>query len=128
MNKILVIDDDVIARKIVKNCLEPLGYVVVQSSNGRHGWETLWENSDVKMVITDLMMPDMDGRELLHIIRGNEAFVNLPVLVMSGVAKKEEVSDLLQLGETRFVNKPLQMKEISALVDELIGATSYCAH
>lgn len=121
MKKVLVIDDDLITRKTVVKNVESLGFVAIQSSNGKHGWETLWENPDISLVITDVMMPDMDGRELLKILRGNQTFQTLPVIIMSGVSDQSEVQDLLNLGSSCFCKKPLDTPELKRRVNELLN-------
>lgn len=121
MRKVLVIDDDLITRKTVVKNVESLGFVAIQSSNGKHGWETLWENPDITLVITDIMMPDMDGRELLRVLRGNQTFQSLPVIVMSGISRESEVKDLLNLGYACFCRKPLDVPELKARVNELLN-------
>ncbi len=121
MRKVLVIDDDIITRRMLVKNVENLGYVVVQSSNGRHGWETLWENPDIDLVITDLMMPDMDGREFMKIVRGNQTFQSLPVLLVSGVSSEVDVADLLEFGHAKFLKKPLNTAELREAVDLLVS-------
>lgn len=118
--KVLVIDDDVIARKIVCRNLEACGYTVIQSSNGKHGWETLWENRDIQLVVTDMMMPDMDGAELLRTLRGNMEFEELPVVLVSGVASAADVTPLLEMGPTVFCSKPLNPTELRNKVEHLL--------
>lgn len=121
MKKALVIDDDLVTRMILVQQIEALGFMAIQSSNGRHGWETLWENQDVCLIVTDLVMPDMDGRELLKIIRGNESFKELPVIICSGVARGEEVQDLLALGHACFCAKPLDGRKLSELISQVMA-------
>ena len=118
--KVLVIDDDLITRKTVVRNVESLGFTAIQSSNGKHGWETLWENPDISLVITDLMMPDMDGRELMRILRGNQTFQTLPVIIMSGVIDESEVKDLLNLGSSLFCKKPLDTPQLKRCMTELL--------
>ena len=69
---ILVIDDDKVTRKVIVGALDRLGLKSIQCENGREGWELLWESNEVNLVITDMVMPDMDGRELVHLIRSQE--------------------------------------------------------
>lgn len=121
MKKVLVIDDDLNNRKILSKAIEKMGYVTIQSGNGRHGWETLFENPDIGLVVTDMLMPDMDGKELLQILRGNESYAKLPVILISGVAAESEIATLLGLGPTRFLPKPIDTKQLAALVRDILG-------
>ena len=119
--KILVIDDDPLARKVIVSAIEKMGHVAIQSANGKHAWETLWENPEIALIITDMMMPDMDGRELIQIIRGNQAFVELPVIILSGVVGADDVADVLKLGSCVFCRKPAKIDELKKQIHEFIG-------
>lgn len=114
MDKVLIIDDDRTSRLLLKHILEKMGYVVVQSGNGRHGWETLWENEDISFIITDMMMPDMDGRELIHLIRRDDQQKNMPVIIISGCFSADEISPLIETdpAKTFFIAKPLDKSQL----------------
>ena len=119
--KILVIDDDILTRKVLSNMVEKMGHWAILSSNGKHAWETLWENPDIALVITDMMMPDMDGRELAQIIRGNQAFYDLPLLLVSGVIEQSEVESILKLGHCEFCRKPVSADSFKKTVARLLA-------
>jgi CheY-like chemotaxis protein len=118
--KVLVIDDDRITRRMISKLVEGLGCITIQSGNGKHAWETLWENPDVQLIVTDMMMPDMDGRELVQIIRGNQDYRELPILIVSGVLDTKDVEDLLAFGHCRFCRKPLEPGELKGSVSALL--------
>jgi DNA-binding response OmpR family regulator len=126
--KVLVIEDDVVARSMIAKLVESLGYVAIQSCDGRQGWETLWENRDIALVITDMMMPDMDGRELIQILRGNEAFSSLPVVIVSGVLSEAEVKPLVDLGHCTFCPKPINPSELKARIGEMLSGSRAKEH
>jgi CheY-like chemotaxis protein len=127
--KALVIDDDQVARKILAAALEKNGWSVIQSGNGKHGWETLWENQDIAMIVSDLAMPDMDGRELVQLIRGNQAFDNLAIVIVSGVIKQENAQDLLEFPHCRFCRKPVSLdvfkQTVAILMEEVAPAKKH---
>ena len=122
MVKVLVIDDDILTRKVLSSMVEKLGYCVIQSGNGKHAWETLWENPDIALVVTDMMMPDMDGGELAQVIRGNQAFHELPIILVSGVVEMKEIDAIIKLGGCSFCKKPVASDEFKALVNKAISA------
>jgi len=121
--KILLIDDDAISRKMLAQALEQAGYFVIQGRNGRHGWETLFENDDIELVITDMVMPDIDGRELVELIRQRHVNPALPVIIFSGLVNQDEVQDLLDMGNCCFIAKPLNVGQIKAAVLDLMQET-----
>lgn len=108
---ILVIDDDRVARKVVTGALDRFGLKYLQCENGREGWELLWENNDINLIVTDLVMPDMDGRELMHLVRNQEELKSLPVILISGVLTAEEIAPIMEVSPTNtfFLTKPLDV-------------------
>lgn len=114
----MVIDDDVTTRKILTNALTNLGHWTIESANGRHAWETLWENQDIGLVVTDMFMPDMDGGELTQLIRGNSTFEGLPIIIVSGVLEPSDVQPFLRFQRCAFLQKPIDIAQFKALVGE----------
>lgn len=123
MKKVLIIDDDRTSREIVKRAVESRNYIAIQSGNGRHGWETLWENDDIEFIITDMAMPDMDGRELMHLIRSEETLKELPVIIISGCVSGDEIGPILKISpsKTLFMPKPLDTKLLQKYIDTLLA-------
>lgn len=122
--KVLVIDDDAIGRRMVTAAIQKMGYVTIQSGNGRHAWETIYENPDIRLVVTDMLMPDMDGKELVQLIRLHDEAVPLPVVILSGVVSEEDVQELLDLGHCTFIPKPIDMVKLRAQIKSLLGAAA----
>ncbi|NMC62878.1 MAG: response regulator [SAR324 cluster bacterium] len=121
MEKILIIDDDKINSKIIARIVEDLGLVALQCANGKQGWEALCENDDIAYVLTDMLMPDMDGRELVYLIRYHEKFKDLPVLVISGVFSSEELGGILEISpsNTFFLAKPVDANNLRTHIEKL---------
>ncbi len=122
MAKILIAEDDLITRKVLFKIVEGMGHSVIMSPNGRHAWETLETNSDVSMLITDVMMPEMDGRELIELIRGKEAYADLPIIIISAVVGPKAVANLLKMGATLFLSKPLKVDETRKYIERWVEA------
>ena len=118
---ILVIDDDKVSRKVVTRCLERLGLQTIECENGRQGWETLWERNDINLVITDMVMPDMDGRELVHLIRAQDEVKDLPVIMISGILSSEDIEPIMKISPTNtfFLSKPLNIDLLSKHIDAI---------
>jgi len=120
LTKVLVAEDDAASRRLVVKCIERLGYIAVQASNGRRALSMLMDNPDIRLLITDIMMPEMDGRELVGILRGNEQFVRLPVIMISAVAELPDLEGILKLGAVRFVQKPIDTSGLRDLLKTLL--------
>jgi len=116
MKKILIAEDDKLSRQLLAESLERSGYTAIQCSNGRRAWETLSDNHDIVLLVTDMAMPDMDGRQLVQAIRGNQKFASLPVILISGVVGLSDVASLLELGSTRFLPKPVTLNDLEDCV------------
>ena len=122
MARILIAEDDMATRMVAGKMLEKMGHIPVFSSDGQHAVETLHIDGGIELLITDVMMPRMDGRALIKTLRGIERFRNLPVIVISAVVGPREIADLLDLGASRFQPKPLDMKELKENIDSaLVG-------
>src|SRR5690606_10175019 len=83
MTTILIVDDEYLIADILGYALEDEGYMVVKAGNGRRGLEVL-DRERPALVITDFMMPVMDGGEFAQAIRDRADSAQLPILLMSG--------------------------------------------
>ncbi len=111
MAKILVAEDDVVGRKVLYEMIEGMGHTAIMSSNGKQAWEIMQVNSDIAMLITDVMMPEMDGKELIRLVRGMAIGAKLPIIIISAVVGPKAISDLLKMGATLFLAKPVKIAE-----------------
>lgn len=116
MAKILVVEDDVVTQKLTEAILIKEGHHAVVSPNGRHALETLQVNT-FDVVITDVMMPELDGRGLIEAIRKHPTLKELPIVIISAVIKLSDITDLMKVGTTYFVPKPFERKEIMEYVN-----------
>ena len=121
MTKILVVDDDTSTRTLISRSLEKDGFQVIRSSDGARALDILNDNSDISLLITDMMMPNMSGRELVENIRKSESISNLPIIIISGVVKLSDIVDILERGATRFIPKPVNTQELKEYVHALIA-------
>ena len=120
---ILVIDDDPLLRAIAGEILMGAGYTVLEAEDGVAGMETL-DVAPIDLIITDMLMPEMDGVEaILNIRRLRPA---IPVIAISAGAKHQPAGDLLRLarglGADATLSKPLKKGELLALVEQLLEA------
>lgn len=116
MAKILVVDDDRTICRVIADVLECDGHEVFKSPNGKHAWDTLLYNEDIKLLITDIVMPEMDGCVLVQMIRGNTGLAGLPIIIMSSVVSIADIADLLEFGPNTFMSKPLNINEMKEIV------------
>lgn len=121
MARILVIDDQKSILSIVRAFLTPHGHDVVTVETGAKGIAEI-DADGFELVITDLLMPDTDGIEILREVRRRRS--DLPVIVMSGGGMTEAQSILdmtTSLGADRILHKPFDKAALLAAVQELVG-------
>ncbi len=120
MAKVLIAEDDRISQKLAVKIVEGMGHHAYVSPHGKHAYEALMASNDFDMLLTDIMMPEMDGRQLIQTLRGDQQFMDLPIVIMSAVVGIGEISNLLKLGATLFLAKPLDRKELQEYISRCI--------
>lgn len=113
---ILVVDDDPGMRELVKINLEHEGYGVLQAETGGQGVQAVQESLP-DLVILDVMMPGMDGREACRQIR---SFSQVPVLMLTALSQSQDVITGLDSGADDYLAKPFNMDELNARVRALL--------
>jgi DNA-binding response OmpR family regulator len=114
--RLLVVDDDKKLCRLIKDYLEPLGYEVVTAHTGRQGLETaLAETFDA--VILDIMMPEMDGLEVLRRLR---AASHVPVLMLTGLGEESDRIVGLEMGADDYLPKTFSTRELLARLRAVI--------
>jgi type II secretory ATPase GspE/PulE/Tfp pilus assembly ATPase PilB-like protein/ActR/RegA family two-component response regulator len=114
--RILVVDDDADARLLVRSLMEQEGFEVLEAGDGDKALETLKREADVAMVVLDLDMPGLGGRELLNVIRGTVATAAVPVLIRTGIGTPRDEAELLDAGADEFVSKTTDSARLMARV------------
>lgn len=117
MIKVLIADDEIRIRKIVHDFLASRGYEVLEAGDGEEAFDLFAEKRDISLIILDVMMPKMDGWEVLRKIRKESA---IPVIMLT--AKSEEEDELygFDLGADEYITKPFSPKILVARVDALL--------
>ncbi|MBF0389768.1 MAG: response regulator [Desulfamplus sp.] len=115
---VLLIDDDIKILKLVSKLIQNCGHKVITAENGRDGLNIfLNETSTIDMIISDVMMPLMDGLELLAKIRQHNS--DIPFIVTTGFTDTEMVIKALKQGATDFITKPYSSKELSVALNRI---------
>ena len=110
--RVLIIDDEPPIRKLLRMGLGTQGYEVLEAPNGKAALERMAENPDI--VILDLGLPDIQGHELLRLIRGRND--KIPVVVLSSRGDEAGKVEALDLGADDYVTKPFSMEELLARI------------
>ena len=111
--KILVAEDDKVSRLVLSTGLRKLGHEVVDAEDGQEAWR-LFQAGDVHLVITDWMMPNMDGLELCRRIRSSNGPKYTYIIMLTALGGKESYLEGMNAGADDFVTKPFDIDQISA--------------
>lgn len=113
--RIMIVDDDLVSRKKMERLIQSLGHETISAKDGMEGWE-IWKNEKTRMVITDWVMPEMDGIGLVEKIRASEGN-QYTFLIM--VTSKKEVNDIvsgMEAGADDFISKPFVKEELAVRI------------
>jgi len=104
--KILVVDDFPTMRRIVRSLLRELGFSnIEEAEDGQQALAKLKEGG-IELIVSDWNMPNMDGLEMLKLVRADAALKHIPVLMVTAEAKKENIIAAAQAGASGYVVKP----------------------
>lgn len=126
-DRILVIDDNLPMRKALAETLKYLEYETLEAANGKEALDLFEKletkkngigNPDIALVMSDLAMPVMDGRELLLELRKRK--IELPFVMLSGYMSSNSLDDLKGMGLTGWLQKPADLEQISALLQKIL--------
>ena len=121
MGKVLIIDDEPYILLMLKKMLEKAGYEVDLASNGKEGME-LFEQHSADLVITDIIMPDKEGLEI--ILEMKKQRPDLKIIAISGggrISPESYLECATHFGAARVFQKPFKQKELVSAVNELIA-------
>jgi DNA-binding response OmpR family regulator len=113
---ILLVEDEADLRNNLSELLEIKNYKVTKTANGQQALDLL-EKSDVDLIVADILMPIMDGYELLQKVRGNINYANLPIIFLSAKVSKDEIREGMLGGAEDYLTKPIKGAELLKAVE-----------
>ncbi|MBE7213889.1 chemotaxis response regulator CheY [Shewanella benthica] len=117
--KILVVDDFSTMRRIIKNLLRDLGFSNTQEADDGTTALPMLQKGDFDFVVTDWNMPGMQGIDLLKAIRADEQLKNIPVLMVTAEAKREQIIAAAQAGVNGYVVKPFTAATLKEKLEKI---------
>ena len=117
---ILIVEDNSVSSMLLALMLEAEGYQTVAAGNGKEALTLASETPDIQLIITDYMMPEMDGLEFIVKVRALPAFTNIPILVASAHADLETVKRVQGLHCDGFLVKPIDKKQLVMRVAQIM--------
>lgn len=116
MSRVLIVDDDPATRRILESAIRNLDLGCHFCSDGVHALDALLCNRDFKLLLADMSMPVMDGRNLIEIIQRDQRLPDIPIVIISGVVDNAEIQDLLDKGTATFLKKPFGLEDVRKVV------------
>jgi len=117
---VLVAEDDLFQRLALLDFMSTCKFNTVEAENGRIALEEMRKlTNDFDLVLLDLMMPEMNGYEVLAAMKDDPKLREIPVVVMSATDSQDSVSQCLQLGALDYLVKPIRMQECRALTQKM---------
>jgi len=124
LTKVLVVDDSLTSRKYVIQSIRSISteLTIVEADDGRRALDLLNENPDIDMVISDDIMPYLDGFDLVTHMRAQEAWNKVPVMILGSEVHAQATSRALQAGASSYMPRPASRDQIVETVLNLANA------
>ena len=124
MATVLLCDDELMNRKVASKILNKEGFSVVEAQNGKEAIDVLKTNK-IDLILMDLMMPVMDGFEATEIIKNDDEFSTIPLIIISALSDKEAITRGLELGADEYLTKPFDITEFRLRIKNAIKIGIY---
>jgi DNA-binding response OmpR family regulator len=121
--KILIADDELIMLKIIELRLKKDGHDVIVTANGQEALEQI-KLQDPDMIIADIMMPFTSGLEIVSVVKHNNNYRKVPIIILSSMGQENVVLEAFKLGADDYITKPFSPNELSMRVKRLVSAVN----
>jgi two-component system alkaline phosphatase synthesis response regulator PhoP len=118
---VLVADDEPHIGRIIKMKLEQGPFRVTLAYDGREALDLLRRETDVDLVLLDLMMPHLSGLDVLAAMKADTRLHDLPSIILTAAGQEQQHHKALELGASEFLTKPFSPKKLYARAAELVG-------
>lgn len=123
-SKILIADDMMTMRRIVKKSLMAIGFTHIQDAkNGQEAWEHL-QNGDYDIIISDWNMPELSGLGLLKKVRADSKYAKIPFLLLTAEADDSQMKEANEAGVDTYVIKPFSVEVLKTKLEETFANVS----
>ncbi len=120
MRKILVAEDDLASRELIREILEARGYEVVEVGDGQEAVQKIAEKKP-DLVLLDIQMPLLDGFGVLRQLRQDSRFASLPVVAVTSYAMGGDREKALAAGFDAYLTKPINAAALNKQIEQLLG-------
>lgn len=120
MKKIIVVEDDKEINRLMREYLSQQGYNIVTAENGMDAVHIIREQSDISLVVLDLMLPFQSGDIVLRKVR---EFSDVPIIIVSAKSMVQSKIDAIRMGADDYITKPFDLDELAARVEAVLRRT-----
>jgi two-component system chemotaxis response regulator CheY len=121
-NRILAVDDSRMMLRLIRGAIEALGFQPLEAANGREALELLAEHSqEVALILLDWNMPQMNGIETLHALKGRPDTAAIPVMMVTTESEGMAVVEAIRAGAAHYVTKPFTPQDLILRMMECLG-------
>ena len=115
---VLLVEDDPALRRYLEVVLQRAGYAVLTASDGLEGMKFLL-TAQIDIVVTDALMPNLDGYELCRFVRNSDHLAHLPIILLSALDQKNSTDESEQVNA--FLAKPVSPEDLLACIEDLLS-------
>ena len=119
--RVLIADDDPAILRLIKTILEKEGFTVVSARDGKEAYKALQDHTDVTAAVLDVVMPHIQGPELVRYMKSEKRFMNIPVMMMTAEQDPKLSRDSFAAGAVVFLPKPFTSVQLQTMLRMLIG-------
>ena len=118
---ILIVDDSKTIRNLVAFIMKKEGFKVTMAEDGLDGLEKLYSAGEVHLIISDINMPRMDGLTFIKTLREQDAYRDVPIVILSTECKEDDIQQGMHMGANLYMVKPAQPDKMVRNVRMLLG-------
>jgi len=120
--RVLVVDDSLTMRRVIKNLLAKIGITdVVEASDGLEALEVLEQTDGIDLILTDWNMPNMTGIEFVEKVRSNSKYDNIPIIMVTTNASKSDIIRAIGAGVNNYIAKPFTPETIKEKIEQTMA-------
>ncbi|WP_134091492.1 response regulator [Olivibacter sp. XZL3] len=114
--KILIVDDEPLNILALSAVLKSRGYLTITAGSAAEGLAFLKKDKEIKLILMDMMMPDIDGYEATSMIKHDDLTSHIPVIAVTAQAMSHDKEKCLAAGADDYISKPINVDELTALM------------
>jgi len=119
--RVLIADDDPVIRLLITAAVQREGCEVVAANDGREAYRILQTDSDFKAAIFDMMMPHLDGLDIIRFMRTEKRLMRIPAMMITSEQDLKLMADTLSAGAVLFLRKPFTAEQLQVMVGMLLN-------